>query len=33
VLELLHAEFVRALALTGCRTPADVDAGLVLPPR
>ncbi|MFW3169007.1 alpha-hydroxy acid oxidase [Geodermatophilus sp. CPCC 206100] len=33
VLELLHAEFVRALALTGCRTPADVEAGLVLPAR
>jgi isopentenyl diphosphate isomerase/L-lactate dehydrogenase-like FMN-dependent dehydrogenase len=30
VLELLRAEFTRALALTGCRTVADVDAGLVL---
>ncbi|MGK5172500.1 alpha-hydroxy acid oxidase [Geodermatophilus sp. CPCC 205761] len=33
VLELLRAEFVRALALTGCATPADVDAGLLHPAR
>ncbi|SFL18962.1 alpha-hydroxy acid oxidase [Geodermatophilus ruber] len=33
VLELLGAEFTRAMALTGCRTVADIDAGLLLPPR
>ncbi|MGY1643772.1 alpha-hydroxy acid oxidase [Geodermatophilus sp. SYSU D00703] len=32
VLELLRAELVRALALTGCRGVADVDAGLLLRP-
>ncbi|MGY1593775.1 alpha-hydroxy acid oxidase [Geodermatophilus sp. SYSU D00708] len=32
VLELLRAELVRAMALTGCRGVSDVDAGLLLPP-
>ncbi|MGY1822226.1 alpha-hydroxy acid oxidase [Geodermatophilus sp. SYSU D00079] len=33
VLELLRAELLRAMALTGCRTVADVDPGLLLLPR
>jgi isopentenyl diphosphate isomerase/L-lactate dehydrogenase-like FMN-dependent dehydrogenase len=33
VLELLRAELLRAMALTGCPTVADVDPGLLLLPR